>query len=1068
MKIIILVALSSLFFFISVFSQSPSDDPLADSYYIQTGGGTELVTIDGYEGNRINVYKYYEEMTHYSKDTLINVLSNVFSEGDYNDICIANFDNDEFEEIAAGIKLNNNHAAWSILKVDPSLLSIEGSAGWDTVITGTVSDPQIYTSGDWSIKIPVLIKAGNFDGDPQKEFIMAYLTADSQDVRILVYDVNDKLEVSLLSEISDQKISMPPDVNLCEDYLSNLYEIECADLNGDGLDEILLTGRNGVGDTGWEIFVNIYAWDTTATELTSKSHTVLFSRENNAYDIGDLNFATGNFITNEKKHGVVGFFQYCLEAYSGLPADTISYTLIPFEASESLNDVTVGDVVYTRRDTLPIECWYDRYSTLICQDVNNDGVDEIISTFSFNDYDIPYNIFTIYKGTMPLELTLWADIQDIVEDVGRMTVGDIKIADEDSTSYKEVAITTRGYPDYHSYLYQIQYDQSGNFSNFLQLDQMTYLDVFTKTEAMLSADLDADIQLGKPSRYSATAILQPLVILNAPPIHFDVFDGTSYDVSLSYNENESDFIAHYEKETSQSTEVSTEFTQDWGLSQSLHAGGSYWGVSVSAYFNETYGKRFSKSGGYSTTVTVSIAVDAKEDDRIYATVMDYDIWEYPVYGNKQFKGNVLVVRPVVVEDRWFPSKSWSGYSYIPTHEVGNILSYREYPLLSDNPEVDELIKGDYSNSFVLDANSSYDWSLLFEEFETNEASTEKSYSREWGASVDVWGCGYSISGSYSQNEIYTHKTDVSSGLELSVHLDGVDMGLGEVNYTVTPYTYWATNGALVIDYAVKPDLAQPGGTKTWWQNNYGDLADPAFILPWRLDPEKGFTLEEDTKRTQTKDLAFFPSDPKEGDIILIRARVHNFSLIPTPSPMGVKFYIGNPDSGGILITGTKGETEVYTDKFIEARGSELVEMYWQIPSGIGTYPRIYAVIDEDDALTEIHENNNTSWAILQKSTTTAIPHNNLQGIPTDFKLSQNYPNPFNPQTTIEFAIPSVQQVRLDVFNLLGEHITTIVDAKMPAGSYAYRFNADRLASGIYYYRISMKGYCQTRKMILLR
>jgi hypothetical protein len=219
----------------------------------------------------------------------------------------------------------------------------------------------------------------------------------------------------------------------------------------------------------------------------------------------------------------------------------------------------------------------------------------------------------------------------------------------------------------------------------------------------------------------------------------------------------------------------------------LKAGASYWGVSVSAHLTETYGKQFSKYGGHSTTVTVSIAVDAREDDRIYATVMDYDLWEYPVYGNAELRGHVLVVRPLVTENRWFPSKSWSGYAYIPSHEVGNILSYREYPLLTDNPDVDEKIKGNYDNRFVLDANSSYDWSLQFEDFETNQASTSKSYSREWGVDVDVWGSGYSLSSSYSQNEISTHKTDVASGLNLGVHLDGIDMGIGEVSYIVTPY-----------------------------------------------------------------------------------------------------------------------------------------------------------------------------------------------------------------------------------------------------------------------------------------
>jgi hypothetical protein len=647
--------------------------------------------------------------------------------------------------------------------------------------------------------------------------------------------------------------------------------------------------------------------------------------------------------------------------------------------------------------------------------------------------------------------------------VSTISVGDISIDTTGTNPYLELVIPS--YPGSH--LYQIRYDQSGDFLNLELIDNMPEINAYNKTEPILTADFDMDIQLGKPARYSLTKILQPLVILNTPPIHFDVLGGETYDVSLSYNENQNQFISHYAKESSQSTEVSSEFTQDWGTSQTLKAGGSYWGVSVSSYLTTKYGKQFSKSGGHSTKVTVSIAVDAKEDDRIYATVMDYDLWEYPVYGDYQLRGYVLVVRPMVTENRWFPSKSWSGYSYIPTHEVGNILSYREYPLLSDNPEVDEIIKGDYNNSFVLDANSSYDWSLQFEDFESNQASTSKSYSRERGVDVDVWGSGYSLNNSYSQNEIYTHKTEVANGLNLSVHLDGIDMGLGEVSYIVTPYAYWSTNGALVLDYAVKPELAPEGGTPTWWQVHYGQLADPAFILPWRCDSEKGFTLEDQAKRMQTKDLVFLPSDPKDGDIILIRARVHNFSLIPTPGPMSVKFYIGDPDSGGTPIVGTQGEQQVFTETAILARSSELVEMHWQIPTGLGTFPRIYAVINEAYTLPEIHYDNNKSWAILQKSTSTAVPTTE-NDIPLNYTLKQNYPNPFNPETIIEFTLPVAQKVRLDVFNNLGERVTTIIDENLSAGRHAYRFDGRNLASGIYYYRITAKKFVQTRKMVLLR
>ena len=1066
-----LLPLFFIFISVPIAAQEPTDDPLADSYIIQAGGGNELVGINGSE---VAIYKYFEKLTLFDRDSLVMTL-NYNTSGEINDVCIDDFDHDQLSEIALAME-SNGQAKWMLLKADENLLSIDTLARWAKTVEGTVSGPAIYSPPEWGLISPVLIKSGNLDSDAQQEFIVAYWAQDQDGggtVRILAYDVSDSLNVTYMGEIMDQKVTIPPKINLCEDQLL-MFDIECADFNGDGIAEILLTGRNGVGENGWEIFADIYSWDSSASQIVLKSNATLYSREDNTYDMGNFNVAAGHFISADKDNGVVSFLQYLPDVYgTGASEDTISNILIPFGVNADLDLITVGEPVIQQHDTLATECWYDRFSTLVCLDVNNDDLDEVISTFSMTDYSNPVaNTFRIYKGTAPLGLDVWADIKGLNRPVGMVTIGNVKLESETSEPFMEVVIPVNLWPDYHSELYQIQYDEAGNFEQFEFLDQMTEIFIYNKSEPLQTGEFDADIRLGKPNRYSITSILQPLVILNAPPIHFDVLNGESYDVSLSYNGNESKFISHYQKESSQATEVTSEFTQDWGLSQTLKAGGSYWGISVSSHLTTKYGKRFSESGGYSTKVTVSIAVDAREDDRIYATVVDYDLWEYPVYGNLgskyELRGYVMVVRPKVVENRWFPSKSWSGYSYIPSHEVGNILSYREYPVLSDNPEVDEKIKGDYNNSFVLDANSSYDWALQFEDFATNQASTSKSYSREWGVDVDVWGSGYSLSGSYSREEIYTHKTEVANGLGLSVHLDGIDMGLGEVGYIVTPYAYWATNGALVVDYAVKPELAPPGGTSTWWQVHYGDLADPAFILPWRYDPEKGFALEDPAKRTQTKDLIFLPSDPKEGETILIRARVHNFSLIPTPGPMSVRFYVGDPDSGGTLITGTGGEDRVYTESAIPARGSTTVDMSWKIPNGLGTYPRIYAVIDADNSLPEIHENNNKSWAILEKSTSTALPSDADPDIPLNFSLRQNYPNPFNPVTKIEFIIPVAQKVSLAIYNVLGERIVSVVDGNLPAGRHAYRFNGRDLSSGVYFYRLEAGNFVETRKMILLR
>ena len=92
--------------------------------------------------------------------------------------------------------------------------------------------------------------------------------------------------------------------------------------------------------------------------------------------------------------------------------------------------------------------------------------------------------------------------------------------------------------------------------------------------------------------------------------------------------------------------------------------------------------------------------------------------------------------------------------------------------------------------------------------------------------------------------------------------------------------------------------------------------------------------------------------------------------------------------------------------------------------------------------------------------------NNL--IPLDFSLKQNYPNPFNPVTKINFSVPREGNIRLNVFNVLGEVVATLVNSELPAGNYTYDFDATKLPSGIYLYTLSAGNYKETKKMVLLK
>jgi len=89
-------------------------------------------------------------------------------------------------------------------------------------------------------------------------------------------------------------------------------------------------------------------------------------------------------------------------------------------------------------------------------------------------------------------------------------------------------------------------------------------------------------------------------------------------------------------------------------------------------------------------------------------------------------------------------------------------------------------------------------------------------------------------------------------------------------------------------------------------------------------------------------------------------------------------------------------------------------------------------------------------------------------IPKEYSLHQNYPNPFNPSTTIKFGLPEASQVKLTIYNLLGQVVAVPINKEMISGYHQVNFDASSLSSGIYLYKINTENYNNTKKMILLR
>lgn len=88
--------------------------------------------------------------------------------------------------------------------------------------------------------------------------------------------------------------------------------------------------------------------------------------------------------------------------------------------------------------------------------------------------------------------------------------------------------------------------------------------------------------------------------------------------------------------------------------------------------------------------------------------------------------------------------------------------------------------------------------------------------------------------------------------------------------------------------------------------------------------------------------------------------------------------------------------------------------------------------------------------------------------PLQFELSQNYPNPFNPSTNIEFSLAEAGRVNLDVFNIMGQKVASLVNEVKSAGTYQVSWQAENMPSGMYYYRLKAAGNTITRKMTLIK
>ena len=995
------------------------------------------------------------------------------------DIVVGDFDKDPEEDIikvweGEGGRIYAHHPGTSLL-TEGALPEL----GWETVQPYEVKPPgTLYNELPEEHTLRLL--AGQFDEDRQEELVLAYIGANGRIEADVYESLSDQLSFQYSLSLETLPVEGPSSLQR-----SIRFDLAIGDLNQDGIDELVLgtvrqitdscSGSLGCWAAAYYLYEVSESGATLMGAVDAQSETNNANRwiEAIAVDIGDFNGDGQNEIASavHVPHNGSTHRWYL----NGIAWDGNELNVKYDEQFHQTN----GSFGFP----LSIEA----------RDLDVSGTDELViagRTLEVYAADSTFQMFTkIAGGSYGVESNNRGRRTLAIGDLdgsSRMWYGDAA----ESVHWPEVIVG-------RSYTVS---DDGG-----ISVDEVAELIVFRFTPTqfnleeigrkadersdrtggrhllLASGDFgDRGIRLGEPRFFRETEIIQPLVVLNAPPVHFDVFDNTSFDVTNCFGSGDCGFAARYTEQASQSVEITTEISGDWQIGAGIEGGLNEilgeipvageavadlldaLGVGIDFSFEGSFGKGFSDLIGSSRTITLSTQVTALEEDVVYANVLDYDVWEYPLFVRGQDAGFIAIVLPRPERDQWFTTGSPSASEYRTPHEVGNILSYPSD--LNPNRQSQQVFRG---STFTL-GSQTIAWDITREE--TNFTSSSQSTSLQLGGSVDISlpipTLGLNLNGDYSTRTMNTHSTSVSN-------LQGVTVEFGQIqsnvegkqaNYSVTPFVYWEKSGALVVDYAVEPAVAGLGEVETWWQDRYGKAPDPAFNLPNRYKDAKSGSTVDDATKTRTRDLVFFPTAVLPGEEVRIQALVNNYSLLPMSASTPVRFYAGDPAAGGTPITGTAGNPDPLLPP-LEPRGSAMVSADWVMPANLNESAiRIYAVIDPDNALDEIHTNNNTGWAPLVVATgvhNESDVVNHLDGP----ALNPNFPNPFSSSTTIAFSLDKAQDVRVRVFDVLGREVVTVVDHWMHAGDHNVVLDMSPMASGLYLYRLETEGAHQSRTMV---
>ena len=229
-----------------------------------------------------------------------------------------------------------------------------------------------------------------------------------------------------------------------------------------------------------------------------------------------------------------------------------------------------------------------------------------------------------------------------------------------------------------------------------------------------------------------------------------------------------------------------------------------------------------------------------------------------------------------------------------------------------------------------------------------------------------------------------------------------------------------------------------------YQNNRNPFIDhPEFV-----DRIAAFTGNAD-----------FPTAPE----VTIAPLSFNFGTVAVGDSADFRFVIANHGTANLTVSVTTPPTD-----FVLLNAPTLLTPKTFAPLTLRYKPTTARTFNETITIATNDANEPiTTVSISGNSTLSAQP---IAQTPNTFALEQNYPNPFNPTTVIVYRLARQSEVRLEIFDVLGRKVETLVNTKQGAGTYSFTFNATtlNLSSGVYFYRLNTGEFTATKKMLLTK